>query len=103
MLDTWIAERKERWPSANRIEDKKRKLDEARARGQISVDDPALLRGKRRKVEGDSKDFRHQERGRGRGRGRDRGRETDNGWRGRGRGRSTVQLKGNAEAHFRYM
>jgi hypothetical protein len=79
------------------VEDKKRKLDEARARGQISVDDPALLRGKRRKTDGGSTDFQHRDsgndRGRARGRGRGRGRGTDSGWRGRGQGRSTVQSR----------
>jgi hypothetical protein len=94
-------ERKKRWPSTNRVEDKKRKLEEARAHGQLSVDDPALLRGKRRKVDSDSRDFQHRdnrnERGKARGRGRGRGRGTDSGWRGRGRGGSTAQTGGDAE------
>jgi len=83
------------------VEDKKRKLGEARARGQISVDDPALLRGKRRKTDGGSKDFQHQhsgsDRGRSQRRGGGQGRGTDNGWRGRGRGGSAVQSRGVTE------
>ncbi|TFY50427.1 hypothetical protein EVG20_g11525, partial [Dentipellis fragilis] len=51
-IEGWIAERKKRWPTADRVEDKKRKLEEAIARGQI-IEDPSL-RGKRRRTdEGD--------------------------------------------------
>lgn len=100
VLDAWIAERKKRWPSSNRVEDKKRKVDEAMARGQISIDDPALLRGKRQKVDGSLRDSQHRgmvlDRGRGRGRGRERG--TDGGWRGRGRGGYTMQSRGDSES-----
>ncbi|KAJ7925869.1 nuclear fragile X mental retardation-interacting protein 1-domain-containing protein [Mycena leptocephala] len=34
-VEAWIAERKRRWPSAPRVEEKKRKMDEAVARGQL--------------------------------------------------------------------
>ena len=86
------------------MEDQKRKLDEAQARGQISVDDPALLRGKRRRIDNHSKDLQHRangsERGRGRGRGKGRIRGTDGGWSGRGRGRggSTVPIRGDTRS-----
>lgn len=100
VLDAWIAERKRRWPSTDRVEDKKRKLHEAIARGQISVDDPAMLRGKRRKLDGNSRESYSSHdntneggRGRGRGRARGRGRGTDGGWRGRGRGGSAIQSR----------
>ena len=74
------------------MEEKKRKLDEAISRGQISVDDPALLRGKRRRLNGGHSPSQRGGRGEGvRGRGRGRGRGTDGGWRGRGRGGSSSQ------------
>ncbi|EIM92196.1 uncharacterized protein STEHIDRAFT_106788 [Stereum hirsutum FP-91666 SS1] len=55
-LEKWIEERKKRWPTAARVDEKKRKLDEAIARGQLHPDDPALRGQKRRRVEGESGD-----------------------------------------------
>ncbi|KDR85082.1 hypothetical protein GALMADRAFT_260786 [Galerina marginata CBS 339.88] len=37
VLEAWIAERKRRFPTAERIDDKKRKLEEAAARGQLDL------------------------------------------------------------------
>ncbi|KAJ7630998.1 hypothetical protein FB45DRAFT_553915 [Roridomyces roridus] len=77
-LAAWIAERKKRWPSAVRVEEKKRKLEEAVASGQLAFEDSGLAgaRKRRRMDEG-------MERGRGRGRGRgQRGRGADVGRRG---------------------
>ncbi|KAF7347760.1 NUFIP1 domain-containing protein [Mycena venus] len=41
-VEAWIAERKKRWPSAPRVEEKKRKMEEAVARGQLSLEDSGL-------------------------------------------------------------
>ena len=38
-IEAWIAERKKRFPTANRVADKKTKLEEAAARGQLPFDD----------------------------------------------------------------
>lgn len=37
ILDAWIAERKKRFPTSSRVEDKKRKLEDAVARGQLNI------------------------------------------------------------------
>ena len=37
-IDAWIAERKKRYPTANRVADKKAKLEDAIARGQLPLD-----------------------------------------------------------------
>ncbi|THV04855.1 hypothetical protein K435DRAFT_850402 [Dendrothele bispora CBS 962.96] len=73
-VEAWISERKKRWPTANRVEEKKRKLEEATARGQLTVEELGLFSKKRRRVEGyeGSMDSRGRG-GRGRGRGRGRG------------------------------
>ncbi|KAJ7492538.1 hypothetical protein FB451DRAFT_1336429 [Mycena latifolia] len=78
-LAAWIAERKRRWPSATRIEEKKRKMEEAVARGQLSLEDSGLAGRKRRRVDdGGGQSGRGGERGRGRGaaRANSRGRGT---------------------------
>ncbi|KAF9044799.1 hypothetical protein BDZ89DRAFT_942811 [Hymenopellis radicata] len=82
-LEAWIAERKRRWPSSARVEEKKRKMDEAAASGQLSAQDLGLF-GKKRKRTNDSEPSSRPSRG-GRGRSRGRG-HVDAGWRGRGRG-----------------
>ncbi|KZP31251.1 hypothetical protein FIBSPDRAFT_1037705 [Athelia psychrophila] len=51
-LAAWMRECKRRWPTAGRVEDKKRKI-EAIARGQIDVHDSAFSRDKRRRVDED--------------------------------------------------
>ena len=38
VLEAWIAERKRRWPTSSRVNDKKREREEAVARGQVYVD-----------------------------------------------------------------
>ncbi|KAG6911896.1 hypothetical protein DXG01_000143 [Tephrocybe rancida] len=83
-LEAWVAERKRRWPTSVRVEDKKRKMDEAIARGQLP--EPSLRDNERQRTE-EGGDGRH-DRGRGRGRGRGnssrgRARATDSGWQGR--------------------
>ncbi|KAJ7837524.1 hypothetical protein B0H14DRAFT_3870386 [Mycena olivaceomarginata] len=93
-IEAWVAERKRRWPSAPRVEEKKRKMEEAVARGQLSLEDSGLAGRKRRRTdEGNAPPDRGRGRGtarggRGRGRGVEsgRGRGVDSGWRGRGRG-----------------
>ncbi|KAJ6610081.1 hypothetical protein B0H10DRAFT_2225366 [Mycena sp. CBHHK59/15] len=94
VLEAWIAERKQRWPTAARVEDKKRKMDEAVARGQLSLEDSgfAARRKRRRTDEGANDGERQNARGRGRGvgRARGRGRGTDAGWSGRGRSGALV-------------
>ncbi|KAG1885816.1 hypothetical protein F4604DRAFT_1572857 [Suillus subluteus] len=74
-IDGWIAERKNRFPTTQKVEEKKRKLEEAVARGQLTPEDMGLqARRKRRK---DDSSFRGQQpRGRGRGRGMGRGSHT---------------------------
>ncbi|KDQ63639.1 hypothetical protein JAAARDRAFT_169692 [Jaapia argillacea MUCL 33604] len=83
-LDAWIEERKKRWPSTSRVEDKKRKHEEAVARGQLDLDD---FSGKKRRRTEDGGGYSGQRGGRGRGRGRGRGGDNARG-RGRGRGGS---------------
>ncbi|KAI0051677.1 hypothetical protein FA95DRAFT_191388 [Auriscalpium vulgare] len=86
-IEKWIEERKRRWPTTERVEEKKRKLEEAVARGQIYPDD---ARFKRRRVDEDAAGKTDwQDGGRGRGRGRGRGAERGRG-RGRGRGASAM-------------
>ncbi|KAG5648065.1 hypothetical protein DXG03_007100 [Asterophora parasitica] len=51
-LDAWIADRKRRWPTAPRVEEKKRKLDEAIARGQLPVN--LAIGNKRQRTDEDS-------------------------------------------------
>jgi hypothetical protein len=74
-IDGWIAERKNRFPTTQKVEQKKRKLEEAVARGQLTPEDIGLqARRKRRK---DDSSFRGQQpRVRGRGRGMGRGSHT---------------------------
>ena len=70
-IDAWIAERKKRFPTTTKVEDKKRKLEEAVARGQLTPEDMGLQGWKKRRQ--DDSSFRgHQPRGRGRGRGMSR-------------------------------
>jgi hypothetical protein len=84
-IELWIAERKKRFPTQANIEEKKRKREEALARGQISVDDPGLLGlNKRRKMEMQNGSMNDRGCGRGRGIGRVRGR-------GRGRGNGSFR------------
>ncbi|KAG1833896.1 hypothetical protein EV424DRAFT_1310743 [Suillus variegatus] len=74
-IDGWIAERKNRFPTTQKVEDKKRKLEEAIARGQLTPEDIGLQA--RRKRRRDDSSFRGQQpRGRGRGRGMGRGSHT---------------------------
>ncbi|KAG2118432.1 hypothetical protein DEU56DRAFT_747685 [Suillus clintonianus] len=71
-IDGWIAERKNRFPTTTKVEDKKRKLEEAVARGQLTPEDMGL-QGQRKRRKDDSSFRGQQPRGRGRGRGGGRG------------------------------
>jgi hypothetical protein len=94
VLEAWIAERKKRWPSTSRVEEKKRKLEEAVARGQLSMDDSGLHGIKRRRMNESTTKGRQMGHRNGednkRGKGRGRGRGADAGWRGRGRRAETT-------------
>lgn len=80
-VDAWIAERRKRWPSASRVQEKAQKMEDAIARGQVISDDVTLGSRKRLKLDGrhDHRqrlmDNQFQHRGRGRGTFRGRGRE----------------------------
>ncbi|KAG2159954.1 uncharacterized protein EDB93DRAFT_1073715 [Suillus bovinus] len=74
-IDGWIAERKNRFPTTQKVEDKKRKLEEAVARGQLTPEDIGL-QGRRKRRHDDSSFRGQQPRGRGRGRGMGHGSHT---------------------------
>ncbi|KAG2023394.1 hypothetical protein CC2G_001054 [Coprinopsis cinerea AmutBmut pab1-1] len=69
-LEAWIAERKKRFPTANRVEDKKRKMEEAVARGQLTAEDMGVRPEKRRRH--DEKTTRPENRNNQGNRGNDR-------------------------------
>ncbi|KAF9015264.1 hypothetical protein BDQ17DRAFT_1340758 [Cyathus striatus] len=50
VLEAWISERRQRWPSSARVEEKKRKLQEAADRGQLSTEDISFHPAKRQKA-----------------------------------------------------
>ncbi|KAG5221235.1 nuclear fragile mental retardation-interacting protein [Salix suchowensis] len=80
-VKAWREERKRRWPSKDRVEDKKRKMSEAIARGQLTMEDIGAHGNKRRRADGG---YAQSNRGgRGNGRGSNRGMR---GGRGRGGG-----------------
>lgn len=82
-IEAWIAERKKRFPTAERVQEKDQKMKEAIARGQLSPMDTGFQQRKKRRTDdyaGGEGDARRGQRGRGRGQFGDRGR-------GRGRGR----------------
>ncbi|KAJ3737136.1 hypothetical protein DFJ43DRAFT_988786 [Lentinula guzmanii] len=88
-IDAWIEERKKRWPSSALVAEKKRKFEEASARGELSVESLGLFSKKKRKMQ-DSSESNERNRARnGRGIGRGRGNDwtprgpSDAGWRGR--------------------
>ncbi|KAI0639790.1 nuclear fragile X mental retardation-interacting protein 1-domain-containing protein [Trametes polyzona] len=94
-IEQWIAERKKRFPTAQNVDDKQRKMREAIERGQLPFDDPSH-RKKRRRTDDGPADRGGSSRGRGqrgRGRGRGRGRAQDGGWEGR---RPAEQVEGSA-------
>ncbi|KAJ3777982.1 hypothetical protein FB446DRAFT_45432 [Lentinula raphanica] len=87
-IEAWVAERKKRWPSNALIADKKRKYEEASARGELSVESLGLFSKKKQRLQNAS-DNKPTRIARGRGRGRGRGSWTpsgssDTGWKGRG-------------------
>ncbi|KAI6153511.1 hypothetical protein BKA82DRAFT_14289 [Pisolithus tinctorius] len=48
-VDAWITERRKRFPTSERVEEKKRKIEEAIARGQLTPEDMGMGRRKRRR------------------------------------------------------
>jgi hypothetical protein len=92
-LEGWISERKKRFPTATRVDDKKRKLEEAIARGQLPFVETGFR--KRQKIDDNCsiRRDRHAKKDHHEGtmgRGRAQGRRVDAGWRGRGRGSSVM-------------
>ncbi|KAF8807489.1 hypothetical protein BYT27DRAFT_7165184 [Phlegmacium glaucopus] len=83
VLDAWIAERKKRFPTSSRVEEKKRKYEDAVARGQLDITGATLRSNKRQKcdhrLDGHGS---HQKSNTGKN-GRDQTRTTDAGWGGR--------------------
>lgn len=71
-IEAWIAERKKRFPTANRVADKKTKLEEAIARGQLPFDDNQRFPKRPRLERPDYGASRGRGSGRGSGRGRRR-------------------------------
>ncbi|EKM61161.1 uncharacterized protein PHACADRAFT_83190 [Phanerochaete carnosa HHB-10118-sp] len=81
-IEQWIAERKRRFPTADRVEEKRKKIEEAVARGQLSFEE-ARFPNKRRRINDYAQHRQnHDTRGRGRGRGRGHGRGQFTGKRG---------------------
>jgi len=75
-INAWMAERKRRFPTDEKIQDKKRKLEEAAARGQLTPED--IGAGARKKYRQDTaftEDGRKGYRGKGHQRGRGRRRQ----------------------------
>jgi Nuclear fragile X mental retardation-interacting protein 1 (NUFIP1). len=100
VLEAWITERKNRWPSTIRVEEKRKKLAEAIGRGQLCMVNSGYGRKGPKMGESTAKgrQLGHrlrdgQERGRGRNGARRRDRGTDAGWRGRlGHGEFTTEV-----------
>lgn len=93
-IDAWIAERKKKWPSTSRIEEKLKNRAEAIERGELI---PENSRKRKRNDEGMSL-HRGRSRGRGTTHGTARG-SFPRGYgqvRGRGRGRGTIILSASA-------
>lgn len=89
-IAAWVAERKRRWPTAARVAEKKRKLEEAMANGGLHPNHLALMGKKRQRPAPFDAEATRQERGRGgafggRGRGRRAG-GRNRGYGGRPRG-----------------
>ncbi|KAF5390190.1 hypothetical protein D9757_002847 [Collybiopsis confluens] len=80
-IDAWLKERKNRWPSSTLIAEKKRKFEEASARGELSVESLGLFSKKKQRIQGPSQDNYRTKHPRS-GRGRERG-VSDSGWGGR--------------------
>ena len=82
VLDAWIAERKRRFPTSSRIEDKKRKLEDAIARGQLNIASATPHLNKRQKYGHHFENHRKIQSRTGKN-DRDQTRTTDAGWGGR--------------------
>ncbi|KAJ3559774.1 hypothetical protein NM688_g143 [Phlebia brevispora] len=77
-IEQWISERRKRFPTAERVEEKRKKIEEATARGQLSVEEGRFSRDKRRRMdephESRKRGSFHVRSARGRGRGKGLGR-----------------------------
>lgn len=87
VLEAWIAERKRRFPTSSRVEEKKRKLEEAIARGQLDPIDLGHRANKRRKTENQDtserpkgKNVKHEQRSGISGKRIESARVPDSGW-----------------------
>ena len=74
-VDAWIAERRRRFPTEEKVQDKKRKLEEAVARGQLTPEDIGTGRRKKPRPDATSAEGGRGFRGKGHQRGRGRRRE----------------------------
>lgn len=63
-ISAWIADRRKRWPTASRVEEKSKKLEEAVARGEIAATEMSF-RGRKRTMMGEHVPGRGQKRPRG--------------------------------------
>ncbi|KAJ3920686.1 hypothetical protein F5877DRAFT_37536 [Lentinula edodes] len=71
-IDAWVEERKKRWPSSTLIAEKKRKFEQASARGELSVESLGLFSTKKRRVQDPYEGNERNDHARGgRARGRD--------------------------------
>lgn len=86
VLDAWVAERKKRFPTSSRIEDKKRKLEDAIARGELNTTSSTTLLSNKRQKHGhrfDNHGVHRKIQSRTGKNDRDQMRTTDAGWGGR--------------------
>ncbi|KAI0734520.1 nuclear fragile X mental retardation-interacting protein 1-domain-containing protein [Fomitopsis betulina] len=90
-IEAWVAERKKRFPTALRVQEKEQKMEEAIARGQLRPQDYRFP-NKRRKLEDGAQGGQYQQQSRGRG-----------GGRGRGRGRGGGHGQGNPATREPYV
>ena len=93
VLDAWIAERKKRFPTTSRIEDKKRKLEDAIARGQLNFTTTTTLHSNKRQKHGhrfDNHGVHPKPQSRTGKNDREQTRTTDAGWGGRVRVAQTL-------------
>lgn len=95
VLDAWIAERKKRFPTSSRIEDKKRKMEDAIARGQLNFTNTTLHSNKRQKHghRFDNHGYQPKLQSRSGKNDGDQVRTTDAGWGGRVRVAPTTPLR----------
>lgn len=66
-IHQWIEDRRKRWPTSSRVEEKTKKLQEAVARGEIAATEMGL-KGRKRQMAGDHTSARGQKKMRGKSR-----------------------------------